>query len=376
MFKRCFSLFHSPLTLRHCMNFFSFVVTFLLCAFVRRLIHQQPCPFPPASSQETMSLLRQWILRWDECRRSVQPVEYQNLWDNYNTRPLPLRTHATQWALVTFLLLCIAPLIFRPLLGVSNNTVAMASFIWLSIWNISFVYVSGVLSRRHQPFRGRHQGYHDIIAINIYAVVMIHHLQLPQLYQTLIDTYDTHSIWLLYLVAMFVLFMVLHLSLLTNVILPSIASFSLTASRLKILPRWLALPLLSLIGIIIAAIGYAIIITNTLRFYTLMYTTIVVAIVAMTWLLSDQFHLWFHHWAVAALLLPLMAPILSLVFHLHNDAHSHSHTSGSDGRDGRSDEYGMMARMSAFTITAALSSFLIEGAARWSLAPLWHVRGA
>jgi hypothetical protein len=68
---------------------------------------------------------------------------------------------------------------------------------------------------------------------------------------------------------MFVLFMVLHLSLLTNVILPSIASFSLTASRLKILPRWLALPLLSLIGIIIAAIGYAIIITNTLRFYTL-----------------------------------------------------------------------------------------------------------
>lgn len=315
-------------------------------------------------------MVRVWILRWDECRRSQQPAGYHNLWDNYDTRPLPLRAHASQWALATFLLLCLLPIIWRPLIGSDgsggsgNETMMVMALIWLCQWNISFAYVSGVLSRRVSPLRGRHMGFHDIIAINLYAVCMIYHLQLSAIYDVLANTYSQWTVMAMYIACTGVWFMVLHLSLLTNVVLPSIAMFSLTASRLKILPRWIALPALSLLGGVIGCIGYAIIHTGRAWHYTMIYTSIIVVIVVITVWLRDQFHLWFHHWAVAALLLPLTAPVLALVFHIHDNTHMHDTT------------YGWGSQLATLMITSILASFLIEGAARWSLAPLWHVRGA
>jgi hypothetical protein len=314
------------------------------------------------------SMLRNAILTWDQCRRSERPDGYDNIWEEYK-RPLPLRHRACQWSVITLILLWILPLLLIPLIPTLGDD-GVICILWLLIWNISFIYVSGILSRRQNAFKGRHMGYHDIIAVNIYAAIMVPILRLCEVYQQLkLHHTSLMGQWYIYGSGVLSLYICLHLSLLANVVLPSLQRFSLTSSRLHILPRWIWIIVIGFALSCITIIIYAMVVTGQAIVYSMSYAFIVVALVMITDHLRDQFHVWVHHWAVAALSLPLMSPILSLVFQL--DYHFDD-----DGTTEMISSPSYEYQLVSIVITLCLSSLLVEGAARWSLAPLWHVRGA
>ena len=208
---------------------------------------------------------------------------------------------------------------------------------WAALLNTAFMYVAVVIAKRRSSLlRGRHGGYRDIVIVNLLAP-LLYVMGIGQ-YQSVLEVHSPHVL------AFLLSFMVgLHMSLIARGPCASCAR-SLSTRELE---HCRVTDIVSYTGkflyMVALAVGHVMHLSSTgrLPLYLPSYALCAAALLWVSHAVRDTHYLHLHHWAAGILLTPLCHVGLPLV--------------------------------SLLNLGFCAAQF-VEGASKWSAAPLWHAR--